>query len=40
MAPTNIVVDKLESYGVRTFSVKEMAFHNAPSLIQHQSGLI
>ena len=27
MAPTNIVADKLESYGVRTFSAKEMAFN-------------
>lgn len=27
MGPTNIVARELESYGVRTFSVKEMAFN-------------
>jgi len=27
MAPTNIIADKLEGYGVRTFSAKEMAFN-------------
>ena len=27
MGPTNIVAHELESYGVRTFSAKEMAFN-------------
>jgi len=38
MGPTNIVAHELESYGVRTFSAKEMAFNilsYAPSPLQH-----
>ena len=46
MGPTNIVARDPESYGVRTFSAKEMAFNIlglmhplTPSLVQHCASL-
>jgi fatty acid synthase subunit alpha len=41
MDASNVVAHELESYGVRTFSAKEMAFNILglmhPSLVKHHS---